>query len=240
MTEPREEAKCEHVFKHHSASGMNVCTGCGIEKACLDADNDVEVLIKALDLICGLSDEQARSGVGQKIAYEQLARYRGQSSTNPVQPTCPKCGRTDCTSNDGSGLCGGGKVFDPELEPLKCQIINLNPGAKPPVQAEGPSWAIYHFGNWYKMFPPEEGHSCWRINGPEGNQYVSTKEEAEHKTYELNRVHSIAYAEGQKAERERVKAWIKEMLESYGTPDIPSEHQQILVWKEILIFLEDL
>ncbi len=46
----------------------------------------------------------------------------------PTQPEkCPKCGRTDCTSGDSTGLCGAGEFFDPENPALKCQHINLAP-----------------------------------------------------------------------------------------------------------------
>lgn len=56
----------------------------------------------------------------------------------PTQPEkCPKCGRTDCTSGDSTGLCGAGEFFDPENPPLKCQYINLSPTQPSGV---GPTW----------------------------------------------------------------------------------------------------
>ena len=51
----------------------------------------------------------------------------GMVDGDKLPEKCPKCGRTDCTSGDSTGLCGAGEFFDPENPPLKCQHINLSP-----------------------------------------------------------------------------------------------------------------
>jgi len=38
-----EQRKCEHKFKHHSASGMNTCVKCGVEKAVFENESTTDL-----------------------------------------------------------------------------------------------------------------------------------------------------------------------------------------------------
>ena len=128
----------------------NICKtldGCGMRQ-------DEEMPLSELLLL-----RVAREALSAQGEQETPTDFRNAGNTNfnrpngrPEPPTCPKCGRYECTSTDLTGLCGDGTYFDPEMPPIKCQVVNVTLPApqEPPNPAVGQATSVMAEGMVYK------------------------------------------------------------------------------------------